>query len=220
MVIVRMMRKFSIALVAVTLVIAAALSVEARPKKGFHSGPYLAFETGALQADFDKDEVTGQQCGSDFEPVFGFLFGWNVYDWLSTEIQGRYATNISGGRKENIGAGAVYVKYTFIADALTDFESLRILPFVKFGVSALIGALPGTPGASDGIAVHYGIGPSPGAGIAFQWKKYFYFGIDLQEDLLTWNEAEQTVGGVPGVVVYKGGFKPSFSAMAILGVHY
>lgn len=214
------MKKIHLAFIAVILFIFLPLSVEAKPKKGFHSGPYLTFEIGMLQADFDRDEITGQSNANDFEPSFGFLFGWNVYDWLSAEIQGRYATNINSGRREHIGGGALFAKYTFIADALTNFENLRILPFAKFGMAALIGALPGTPGSSDGIAAHYGIGPSPGAGIVFQWKKYLYFGIDLQEDLLTWNESEQTVGGVPGTVVYKGGFHPSFSAMAILGVHY
>lgn len=216
----RHMQKICSIVIAVLLFAACPLSLDARPKKGFHSGPYLTFEAGVIQADFDRDEATGLKNGDDFEPSFGFLFGWNVYDWLSAEIQGRYATNINSGRREHIGGGAVFAKYTFIADSLTDFEGLRILPFAKFGVSALIGAFPGTAGASDGIAAHYGIGASPGAGIAFQWKKYLYFGVDLQEDLLTWNESEQTVNGVPGVVVYKGGFKPNFSAMAILGVHY
>lgn len=192
----------------------------ARPRKGFHSGPYLALEIGTMQADYDLDQVTATHNGNKYEPCFGFLFGWNVYDFLSAEIQGRYATNFNGGQREHLAGGALFAKYTFITDALTDFDTFRVLPFIKLGVASRISGLPSNSGAGGGTVVSWGVGPSPGLGIAFVWQKYFYFGVDIQEDLLFLNDINQTVNGVPGTLVYKGGFHPCFGAMAILGVHY
>lgn len=192
----------------------------ARPPRGFHTGPYLALEIGALQEDFDFDRVAALSVGRDFEPVFGFLFGWNIWDSFSGELQGRYATDFNAGRREHIACANAYARYTFIADPLTDFPTLRILPFLKGGVAVRINALPGTPGTDKNVVARAGVGPSAGGGVSFLWKKYFYFGIDLQEDLLILGDIDQTVGGIPGTLVYEGGFHPSFSAMAMVGVHY
>lgn len=203
--------------------LAAALllsaSAEARPQKGFHTGPYLVLEAGGMQENFDRDQVTGQDVGSAFQPSFGFVFGWNIWDFFSGEIQGRYSTNLSKSRREHIAAANVYGKWTFIADALTDFPTFRVLPFVKGGLATRVEALPGTPGATHSVATRFGIGPSAGAGIAFLWKKYFYFGIDVQEDLLLFDSIDQTVNGAMRRV-YDGGFCPSFSAAVMIGVHY
>lgn len=197
----------------------APLNLDARPQRGFHSGPYLALEFGAMQSDFDHDEAANLSVGNDFEPSFGCIFGWNIWDFFSAEFQGRYATNLNKGRREHIASANLYGRYTWITDALTDFKSLRILPFLKGGLSVHIAALPGTPSVG-GIKAGFGIGPSVGGGIAFLWHKYVYFGIDLQEDLPFFNDIDQTVGGVPNTLVYKGGLHPSFSAAAIIGVHY
>lgn len=202
------------------IILGASFHASAKLRKGFHTGPYLALEGGVMQNSFDRNEADGINYGRDFDPVFGFLFGWNVYDWLSAELQGRYATSAASGRREHFAGGALYAKYTFIADWLNNFETLRILPFVKAGLSARISSLPGATGSAHGTVTNWGLGPSPGAGIAFIWKKYFYFGVDIQEELLFFDEIRQTVNGVPNTLVYKGGFHPSFGAMAILGVHY
>lgn len=209
------------ALILLILVAAALVpqSSHARPQKGFHTGPYLALEVGAMQENFDTDQVTGIDVGSDFQPSFGFVFGWNIWDFFSGEIQGRYSTNMSSNRREHIAAANAYGKWTFIADALTDFPTLRILPFIKGGLASRISALPGTPGADHSVATRFGIGASAGAGVTFLWKKYFYFGIDLQEDMLFFDDIDQTVGGVSRRV-YEGGFHPSFGASAMVGVHY
>ena len=208
-----------IATIALAVLIAAPLSAEARPLKGFHTGPYLMIEIGAMQEDFDRDQITGQDIGRDWEPAFGFVFGWNIWDFFSGELQGRYATNLNSGRREHIATANAYAKFTLIADALTDFPTLRILPFAKAGLATRITALPGTPGAAHSTATRVGFGPSVGGGIAFLWKKYFYFGIDAQEDLLFMGSIDQTVNGAMRQV-YDGGFHPSFSAMGMIGVHY
>lgn len=210
----------AIAIFALFVILVPASHCLAQPRKGFHTGPYLALEGGVMQTDFDRDEVTGTEYGRDFDPAIGLLFGWNVYDWLSAELQGRYATSAAAGNREHFASGALFAKYTFILDALTGFDTFRALPFVKCGIVGKVSALPGNPGSSHGTVTSWGMGPSPGIGIAFIWQKYFYFGIDLQEDLLFFNEIDQTVNGVPNTLVYKGGFHPSFGAMAILGVHY
>ena len=210
-------------LLALAALLVAAMiaprAAHARPIKGFHTGPYLLLVGGVLQEDFDRDQVTGKDVGNDFEPTFGFIFGWNIWDSFSGELQARYATNVGGGAREHIASANAYAKYTLIADALTDFPTLRILPFVKGGLATRVAALPGTPGAAHSTAARFGAGPGVGAGIAFLWKKYVYFGIDVQEDLLFFGSIDQTVGGVMREV-YQGGFHPSFSGMAMVGVHY
>lgn len=209
-----------ISFLAILLLLSFASTVSARPRRGFHTGPYLLFEIGALQADFDTDAVTGEQVGHDFDATFGFLFGWNLWDEFSTELQGRYGTNLRAGRREHIASGNIYAKYTFIINALTDFPTLRILPFLKAGMASQISVLPANRDSTNETATQIGLGPSPGAGIAFLWKKYFYFGIDIQEDFLFYDDIRETVNGVPDTLVYRGGFHPSFSAMAMIGVHY
>ena len=206
----------------IIIMIGAAGEALARPQKGFHTGPYLVLEGGAWQSDFDRDQVTGQQQGNEWEPAVGFVFGWNMVDWFSAELQGKYTTDRNGGRRIHLASANVYSRFTLITDALTDWPSFRILPFAKAGLGIRATVLPSTPAASDpdDTMTQLGWGPSLGGGIAFLWKKYFYFGIDVQEDLLIYGGKSQTVAGVPNTEVYKGGFHPSFSGMAFVGVHY
>jgi hypothetical protein len=205
------------------LVIALAMIsqiAEARPKKGFHTGPYLTFEIGAIGSDFDRDQVTNERVGNDIEPAFGFLFGWNVTDAISAELQGLYATSRTSGKREHLASAGAYCKWTFITDALTDFKSLRILPFAKGGMMVRAASLPGGPSSPVNVMSTIGFGPSAGVGVAFLWHKYFYFGVDIQGDFLLFDDQHQTVNGVPNTLVYKGGFYPSVSTLAIIGVHY
>jgi len=208
---------------AAALAILASSQVSwARPPRGFHTGPYLVLEGGAMQADFDTDEVTGQKQGNEFEPAVGFVFGWNIFDSFSTELQGMYTTDKNGGRRIHIASANVYAKYFLITDIFTDFPTFRALPFVKVGMGFRGTILPSTPQSSNpnDKITQIGIGPSVGGGFAFLWKKYFYFGIDVQSDLYLYDDIDQTVSGLPGTRVYNGGFHPSFTGMAFVGVHY
>ena len=190
-------------------------------KKGFHTGPYLAIEAGAVQAKFDYNEVDGEKIGRDYEPSIGFIFGWNAWDFLSAELQARYTTNLTHGeRREHLADANLFGKWTMILDALTRHETFRILPFLKGGIAVRIAALPGATGASNGTVVSVGVGPSVGGGVSFLLYKYFYFGFDLQCDMHSFGDINQTVNSVPNVLVYKGGFYPSFSGMGMVGVHY
>lgn len=202
--------------------LAAASPSWARPAKGFHTGPYLVLEGGAMQADFDTDQVTGQRQGNNWEPAVGFVFGWNIYDSLSAEMQGMYTTDKNGGRRIHIASANVYARFTLITDTLTDFPTFRILPFAKIGMGFRGTVLPATPTSAnpDDKITQIGLGPSVGGGLAFLWKKYFYFGIDMQGDLYLYDDIDQTVGGVPNTRVYNGGFHPSFTGMVFVGVHY
>lgn len=192
----------------------------ARPQKGFHTGPYLALQAGAMQIDFDKNVASDTKVGSDFEPTAGIVFGWNVWDNFAPELQARYTTNYNGGRREHVADAGIYGKWTPIIDSLTDFESLRILPFAKAGISVCIAVLPSDINSSGGNVTMHGVGPALGAGLMFLVKKYIYFGFDVQEELLNFNTITQTVSGVPNTTVYKGGFEPQFSAVGVIGVHY
>jgi len=215
-----MIRRPTILIIALCLIALGATEALAKPKKGFLTGPYLTLEIGLAQIDYDTDQVTGQMIGNDIEPTFGFLFGWNIYDPFSVELQGRYATNPFADRRMHIANANVYGKWHFILDALTDFKTFRIIPFLKGGAGMRIGVLPGSANATNNTVIQLGYGPSFGGGISFLWHKYFYFGIDVQEDLFIYDEVRQNVSGVPNTLVYRGGFHPSLGAMVILGVHY
>lgn len=196
----------------------------AKPLKGFNEGPYLCLEGGVVQADFDRDEQTGTKIGHDFEGAVGLVFGWNIWDWFSAELEGRYGTNTTSGRREHLVGANVNGRYFFILDALTDFQSLRIIPTLKGGFSFRVVSLPGNPNSTDTAVTTFGWGPSVGGGISFLVKKYLFFGLDVQEDLLFFDDTRQnlTVNGAaaPNTLIYKGGFYPQFSAMAFIGVHY
>jgi hypothetical protein len=214
-----MMKRLITTALAVAISVSAAVA-HARPPTGFNTGPYLAIHGGVLQADFDTDQVSGTEVGRDFEPAVGFLFGWNIFDYFSTELQGLYSTNSNNSRRIHIAQADVNTKWFLVTDALTNFPTLRILPFLKGGMGIRVSVLPGNVGSTNTNVTNIGWGPTFGGGVSFIWKKYFYFGVDVQEDLFLYNDIHQTVNGVPRTLVYKGGFHPSFGAMATLGVHY
>jgi hypothetical protein len=216
-----LMNRLAATTILLLLALAISLPAFARPGQGFNHGPYLDIEAGISEAKFDHDQTIGADTTRDYEPSFGFMFGWNAWDWLSAELQGRYSTDRNAGRREHLAAANLYAKFFLITDALTDFPTLRILPFAKAGMSLHVDVLPGSVNASDSNKITtMGYGPSIGAGIAVTWKKYVHFGMDIQEDLLFYEDKRQTVSGVPNTLVYKGGFYPSLAAMGFIGVHY
>lgn len=201
-----------------------ALPAKAKPPKGFNTGPYLLAEGGIMQANFDYDQYSNINVGHDWEPVFGVIFGWNIWDWFSAELEGKYGTNKKASRREHLVSANLNAKYFFITNALTDFPSLRIMPTVKIGASFRVAVLPGNPNSTDTMVTTFGGGPSLGGGVTCIWKKYFTFGFTIQEDLLFFENVRQTltVNGttVPNALIYEGGFKPQFSAMVIVGAHF
>jgi len=156
------MKMFVAAFLMIVMLIFCASSHAEKPKKGFLHGPYLTLEMGAIQMDYDTDQVSGEKIGRDFEPAFGFLFGWNLNDNFSPEIQGKYATNFKSGRRLHVASANVYAKYTFIIDPLVDFKTLRILPFLKAGMAFRVAVLPGNRNATKNTITQMGWGPSPG----------------------------------------------------------
>jgi len=214
------MRRITLIALALLLSAAVATPAIARPGQGFNKGPYLAIEGGIAEVKYDHDETSVGDSGRNFDPAFGFMFGWNAWDWLSAELQGRYSTSVNAGHREHIAAANLYAKAFLITNALTDFPTLRILPFIKGGLGIHVGVLPGSTGSTDTKVTTVGVGPSLGGGLAFTWKKYVYFGLDVQEDLIFFEDTRQDVNGVPGTTVYKGGFYPSLGAMGFIGVHY
>jgi hypothetical protein len=203
---------------AIAALLLASASAECRPDRGFNEGPYLDLLGGAGQFDFDYNQATQSKVGGDFEPLVGIIFGWNALDQLSAEIQARYTTNKNSGQREHIANANLYAKWMPIFDALTDFQSLRILPFVKGGMGITVAVVPGGDASTKMTMI--GFGPSVGGGIAFLWKKYVHFGIDVQEDFLYFGDQRQTVGSTPDALIYKSGFFHQFSGMGFIGVHY
>jgi hypothetical protein len=206
------------------ILLGTSFVAEAQPRKGFHTGPYILLEAGATQNDFDVNARTGEKIGTSFEPAVGFLFGWNLFDWFSAELGGRYSTSEKRDRREHIAGANLNAKFFLITDALTDFPTLRILPFAKVGAALRVAALPGDPNATkDEVVSSFAYGPSVGAGIMFLWKKYVYFGANVQGDFLFFQDISQEIksgSSTQNTLIYKGGFIPQFSGTALVGVHF
>lgn len=211
--------KTFISLIVLLLTFFASFVVSAEGEKGFHTGPYLVVEGGVIQADHDFDVAANEQVGGNYEPTFGFIFGWNIWDYFSAELQGMYSTNKNNDRRIHIATGNLYAKGTLVLKALTS-TNFKTLPFIKAGSSIRASVLPANRNSTNDNATQLGFGPSVGGGIAFLWGKYFYFGVDVQGDLLFYNDINETVNGVPDTLVYKGGFSPSLGTFGFVGVHY
>ncbi len=200
------------------------LQAQARPLKGFNSGPYLYLEGGAMQVDYDRDQYSNIKHGRDIEPSFGLIFGWNIRDWIAAELEGKYGTNIKSGRREHLVGANLSCRYFFITNALTKFKSLRIMPTIRGGLAFKISSLPGNEFSTDSAVTSFGWGPSIGIGLNFLILKYLSFGFDVHEDFIFFEDVRQnlTVGGtsLPNTLIYKGGFKPQFNAIFYMGVHY
>lgn len=210
--------------VAVSVILLAGSVTTAEPLKGFHEGPYIAFEAGALQAEFDTDQQSGARVGRDIEPVFGLLFGWNITDIIATELKGFYSQSNKSGNREHIIGSNINGKFTWINDRLTHRPSLQILPYLVGGLALRFGVLPGNDNASDQSVVAFGYGPSIGGGISLLWKKYIMFGVGAQGDFLFFDESRQNLDlATPTAnnqLIYNGGFEPSFLTAFTFGIHY
>jgi len=211
-------------LILFILVIFSNCPAQARPLEGFNSGPYLYLEGGAIQVNYDRDQYSNIKHGRDFEPTLGLIFGWNIRDWIAAELEGKYGTNIKGGKREHLVGANLSCRYFFITDILTKFKSLRIMPILRGGLAFKISSLPGNENSTDTAVTSFGWGPSFGIGLNFLILKYLSFGIDIHEDLIFFDEVRQnlTVNGasLPNTLIYQGGFKPQFNAIFYIGVHY
>lgn len=216
-----MLWSFIISLI-INLVLTADL--HARPPKGFLEGPYLLLSAGALQADFDTDQQSGQKVGRDVEPGAGFVFGWNITDAVAPELYGIYSTNINAGRREHIVGATIGARYLFLLDALTDLGSFHLFPFLRGGPGFRIFVLPGNQLSTDQLVSQVGLGGSVGGGLGLHWKKYLYAGIDVQGDLFSYEDVQQNLDtltpALADQLIYRGGFQPTFGASLFIGVHY
>jgi opacity protein-like surface antigen len=213
-----------VSIVLALVICAAASAAHARPQKGFHTGPYLALEGGISYADFDVNQRTNERVGTVVEPNVGFIFGWNVYDWLAAEMSGRYSTSEKRGHREHIANANLTTKAFLITNALTNFKTLRILPYAKAGLAMIFADLPEDETVSaTNTRFTYGFGPTVGAGVMFLFKKYVYLGINAQSDLLFLQDTRSSItsgGTTTSTLIYKGSFQPQFYTSFVAGVHF
>lgn len=218
------MKAGSIIVLLLLISLVAPSAAFAKPPKGFHTGPYLALEGGISYTDFNVNQVTNEKVGTIVEPNVGFLFGWNVYDWLAAEMSARYSTSEKRGRREHIANANLTTKAFLITNALTNFKTLRILPYAKAGLAMIFADLPEeqTVSSTD-TRFTYGFGPTVGVGVMFLFKKYVYLGLNAQTDLLFLNDIRSNIttgGTTTNTLIYKGGFQPQFYTSFVAGVHF
>lgn len=192
----------------------------AKPVREFHTGPYLQFIAGARDASYDTDRVANIAYGRDIEPSYGFAFGWNLNDPIAIELRGLYSSSGVDNGQEHLMTLHVDSRWHLLLDTLTDFRSLRILPFVGAGPVAQMNVLPGTAGATETRVLQWGVGLSGSAGIsALFHHDIVYCTVVGHVDYLRRLTAHQTVGGAQ-TTVYRGEWNPDWSATASLGVHF
>ncbi len=194
-------------------------TASARPPKGFHTGPYLQLLFGGVDASFDHNQVSNTSTGRDEELALGFLFGWHVSDIFGPFMEIRYSTDDNGGNRLHIVNGNIGATYTLILDALTNFKSLRILPYLGGDMIFQVGALPSDPTAGTGTVDRYAIGPGVLGGVNFLFKRYVYIGLMGQYDFPYFFSRSQTIGGID-TTVYGSGWHPQWGATLNAGFHF
>jgi hypothetical protein len=203
----------------ITALILLSLPVAARPPKGFHTGPYLQLLLGGVDSSFDRNLVSNTTTGRDTELALGFLFGWHLSDHWGPFLEARYSTDANGGNRTHMVNGNIGGTYTLILDALTRFQSLRILPYIGADMLFRIDALPIDPSVGTNLTNRYGVGPGVIGGINFLFKRYMYIGVMAQEDFPYFFERSQPIGGVE-TPVYADGWHPQWSASLNVGFHF
>lgn len=170
--------------------------------------------------DWDVNQRTRVHEGDEIEPILGLAFGWNMNDWFAPELSFRYTTSSNGGRREHVIGSNIGFLFTPNFKPLLDFVSLRILPFVRPGLTAQVAVLPGDVNAADRRASSKGIGPSIGGGVRFLFNEYLYFGIEVAGDFIYHEGQSQnlTPGGI--TTIYLGGWKKQLESLATVGVHF
>ena len=192
----------------------------AKPLRGFHEGPYLQIVSGARDASFDTNVADNTKSGHDIEATFGFLFGWNVNDPFSCEMQGTYSSAGAGNIQQHLIDARFSSRYSFITNALTNFRSLRILPYVDGGVKLQINVLPNAAAATSKRVIQWGTGPSFGGGMSFLFfHDAIYVSTRGGADIIRRKQIQQTIAGVP-TVVYQGGWGVDWSTTVAVGVHF
>lgn len=196
-----------------------SLASYARPPEGFYEGPYLMLAGGIMQFDWDVNQRTNVEEGRQWEPMLHLGFGWNVSDWFAPELNLRFYTDKNSGRREYIAGAHFGPAFTFIINPLLNFTSLRILPFVKPGFTFQAASLPGDPAANDNRVTSLGFGAGLAGGLRFIYNEYFYFGLELQEDIIYHPAKNQLINGI-STLIYQSGFKYQFEGRAMVGVHF
>lgn len=202
------------------IALSAAPCAHARPPRGFHTGPYLQFVSGARDTAYDTNLVSGVKQGHDIDALFGAIFGWNVNDTWSAELHGHYSSPGTESVQEHLINVRLQARYSLITEALTHFQSLRILPYVSAGPLVQLNAMASAPGTTENRAKQWGYGLSFGTGVSFQfWHDYAYISVGGFLDLIHRQDLSQDVSGVD-TLVYRGGNDLDWSSIGAIGVHF
>lgn len=192
----------------------------ATPLQGFHEGPYLQVTAGARDAAFDTNVADNTTNGRDIEAAYGFLFGWNLIDPVSIEMQGAYSSAGKGALQQHLIDVRFSGRYSLITNTFTDFHSLRLLPFVDAGLKMQLNILPNATAAADDRVLQWGVGPSVGGGLsALFFRDSVYVSLRGGVDVVHRAQINQDIGGV-ATVVYPGGWGVDWSATSAVGVHF
>lgn len=190
------------------------------PDKGFYQGPYLTLSAGAAQLTWDRNQRTGTQEGNSIQPLIHLGFGWNLLDWFAPELNMRFGTAKNGGRREYFAGANFGFNFIWVAKPLISFGSLKILPFLKPGFVFQGASLPGDPTAANTRFTTIGLGGGLGGGVRFIHNEYLYFGVELEQDWIFYEDTHQVLAVGGNTLIYKGGWKRQLEGLVMVGVHF
>lgn len=225
------MKKMVFTITAIALVALCAHRAHAGgpsfPDKGWHTGPYLAVTGGMMQATDDTNVVTNRKFNGSFIPSVGLTFGWDFTDWIGIMLQGNF-----GFASDQVGNGSadypsengdeyalnatLAARYIFLTNWEGQPSSVRILPYVKLGGTGRALYVHASGGNQIGA---YGGGVATGAGVEFLVIDRIFLALDMTENLMFMQDYSKTVGGVTTQII-KGGFKPQFQLLGMVGYHF
>lgn len=190
------------------------------PDKGFYNGPYITFSGGAARINWDINQRINMQEGRSIQPFFHLGFGWNILDWFAPELNIRFGTDKNGGRREYFAGANLGFNFILLAKPLLNFESLRILPFLKPGFVFQGASLPGDTTANDNRLTMLGFGGGMGGGVRFLYNEYLYFGVEMEQDWILYEDKNQLLTSGATTLIYPGGWKRQMEGIVMVGVHF
>lgn len=186
--------------------------------EGWNEGPYALFGFGGIHADEDKNLITGEKFGSDYEMCYSLIAGWNITDHIATEGQVRFSfvsADFNGERQNQyILSLGLSGKYQFIDVKRFIRTKVAFIPYVKGGFIIYGLGVPGTNSNESKVAV-YGPGAIAAGGLDILFTRHIFLELEAGGALVFLSEKKRM-----GVVVVKGGLDPQLSFTASVGVHF
>lgn len=186
---------------------------------GWGEGAYLLFGLSLMNLDRDRNILTGEKFGSDYQLGYAFTVGYTVTDNLAAELMVRLshakADFFGEERTEWAGLANLNARYVYVPHESWLGDKAALLPYVKGGGALFVlGVKGGTENESKVGAI--GPGVAFGGGLLLvAGKPGLMLDLGVEEAIIFPDKKE-----VSGVAITDGKVDLQFSAGLNLGVHF